>query len=171
MAEPLRIGSIQVLEPLGVGAHSTILHVRRVADSRDYALKIVPIDGADERKYLDQAEHEFRIARMLDHPSLIKVYALEVEKDWLFRPRKAQLLLEYVNGKTLDACPPIPLAMHVQIFEQVASALAQMHRRNVVHCDIKPSNILLSRTGQVKVIDFGMATIRGDTKDRMQGTP
>src|SRR5947207_2325820 len=104
MAAALRIGKFQVIEPLGEGAHSAILHVRRKADSRDYALKVVPIGGPEERKFLDQAEHEYHIAQMFNHPSLLKVYALEVEKDWLFRPRKAQLLLEYVNGRTLDKC-------------------------------------------------------------------
>ncbi len=98
----LQIGKFTVVGTLGSGAHSKILHVRRAADGKKYALKVVPIDGPDDQKFLEQAQHEFRVAQMLDHPNLIKVYALETVKDWLFRVRKAHLLIEYVNGKTLD---------------------------------------------------------------------
>ncbi len=84
----MRIGKFQILGTLGTGAHSTILHVRRSEDSTNYALKVVPIDGPDDNKYLEQAQHEFRVAGLLDHPNLIKVYALETVKDWLFRVRK-----------------------------------------------------------------------------------
>src|SRR5688500_2392050 len=96
------IGKFQILATLGKGAHSTILHIRRSSDSKQYALKVVPIEDKDEQKYLEQARHEFRVAQMLDHPNLLKVYILEEQKDWLRRVRKAQLLIEYVNGETLD---------------------------------------------------------------------
>jgi serine/threonine protein kinase len=166
-----RIGSFQVLGTLGAGAHSSILHVRRSADSRNYALKVVPIHGKDDCKFLEQARHEFRVAGMLDHKNLIKVYALETVKDWLFRIRKVHLLIEYVNGKTLDTCPAIPLPKLVQVFKCVADGLVHMHRRKVFHADLKPNNILLSRSGDVKIIDFGLATIQGEGKGRIQGTP
>src|SRR5262245_56994416 len=76
----LSIGKFQVLGQLGTGAHSTILHVRRSVDSRSYALKVVPIDGPQDRKFLEQARHEFHVAQQLDHPNLIKIYALETER-------------------------------------------------------------------------------------------
>jgi len=167
----LQIGKFTVVGPLGAGAHSKILHVRRAADGKNYALKVVPIDGPDDQKFLDQAQHEFRVAQMFDHPNLIKVHALETVKDWMFRVRKAHLLIEYVNGKTLDACPRVPLPMLVQVFERVADGMVHMHRRGVYHSDLKPNNILLSRAGDVKIIDFGLARIKGETKDRVQGTP
>ena len=155
----ISIGKFQVVGELGSGAHSKILHIRRNADSKHYALKVVPIDKAEDQKYYEQAEHEFRVAQMLDHPSLIKVYAFEPVKDWLFRTRKVHLLIEYVNGKTLDTCPRISLPRLVQVFEKVASGLVHMHRRKVCHADLKPNNIMLSRAGDVKVIDFGLAWI------------
>ena len=165
------IGKFQVVEPLGKGAHSTIMHVRRAADSTHYALKVVVIGGADEQKFLDQAEHEFRVAQMLDHPNLIKIYALETARDWLFRPRKLHLLIEYVNGKTLDTYHHIAIPKLLQIFVQVAAGLVHMHRRGVCHADLKPNNILLSRSGEVKIIDYGLAWIKGENKQRVQGTP
>src|SRR5262245_20229157 len=91
------IGKFEVLETLGTGAHSTILHIRRIADSKPYALKVVPISDPEDQKFLEQAKHEFRVAQMLDHPNLIKIYELETQNDWLFRIRKVQLLIEYVN--------------------------------------------------------------------------
>jgi serine/threonine protein kinase len=166
-----QIGRFQVVGTLGTGAHSTILHVRRSADGKNYALKVVPLEDPEDEKYLVQARHEFRVARTFDHPHLIKVYALETPKNWLFRVRKAHLLIEYVNGKTLDACPPLSLPRLVQVFERVANGLVHMHRRNVYHADLKPNNILVGRGGIVKVIDFGLARIQGEPVDRVQGTP
>ena len=106
---------------------------------------------------------------MLDHPNLIKVHALETVKDWMFRVRKAHLLIEYVNGKTLDACPRIPLPMLVQVFERVADGMVHMHRRGVYHSDLKPNNILVSRAGDVKIIDFGLARIKGEVERSRSG--
>jgi eukaryotic-like serine/threonine-protein kinase len=166
-----RIGSFQVLGTLGSGAHSTILHIHRSADGRNYALKVVVIRGKQDLKFLEQAQHEFRVAAMLDHKNLIKVHALETIKDWLFRIRKVHLLIEYVNGKTLDTCPAIPLPKLVQVFKCVADGLVHMHRRKVFHADLKPNNIMLSRSGDVKILDFGLATIQGEGKNRIQGTP
>lgn len=165
------IGRFQVLGTLGSGANSTILHIHRSADGRNYALKVVPIRTKDDLKFLDQAEHEFRVSQMLDHKNLIKVHALETVKDWLFRIRKVHLLIEYINGKTLDTCPPLPLPKLVQIFKCAADGLVHMHRRKVYHADLKPNNILLSRGGDVKIIDYGLATIQGEGKNRIQGTP
>lgn len=165
------IGKFQVVGPLGTGAHSSILHVRRAADSKHYALKVVPIGGPEDQKFLTQAEHEFKVAQMLDHPNLIKIYGLEEQKDWLFRVKKAHMLIEYVNGKTLDQLPRITVPRLVQIFERIAAGMVHMHRRQVCHADLKPNNVMLSRTGDVKVIDFGLAWIKGQGKDRVQGTP
>jgi eukaryotic-like serine/threonine-protein kinase len=165
-----RIGKFQILGPLGTGAHSTILRIRRAADSKHYALKIVPLNRPEDAKYLEQARHEFRIAKLLDHPNLIKIYSLELQRDWLFRARKVHLLIEYVNGQTLDT-KPLAVPRLVQIFARVAAGLSHMHRRNVYHADVKPGNIMLSRAGEVKIIDYGLAWIKGEPKNRLQGTP
>jgi serine/threonine protein kinase len=167
----MTIGKFHVVGKLGSGAHSTILHVRRGADSKNYALKVVPINGPEDMKFLEQARHEFKIAQMLEHPNLIKIHALESSRDWLFRIRKVHLLIEYVEGKTLDTYPRFPIPKLVQIFEKVAAGLVHMHRRNVYHSDVKPNNILLSKRGQVKIIDYGLARLRGSSTVRVQGTP
>jgi serine/threonine protein kinase len=166
-----RIGKFQILSTLGNGAHSTILHVRRHADSREFALKVIPVEDSSENKFLEQACHEFRVAQMLGQPNLIKIYCLEKEKDWLFRVRKVSLLIEFVNGKTLDQIPPMPMPKLVPVAAQVAAGLVHMHRRGVFHADLKPNNIMIGKRGEVKIIDYGLAWIKGETKDRLQGTP
>jgi serine/threonine protein kinase len=165
------IGDFQVFSTLGKGAHSTLLHIRRSEDSTQYALKVVPISGKNDQRFLDQARHEFRVAGLLDHPNLVKIYALEEQKDWLRRVRKVQLLIEYVNGETLDKIKGLSMARLVQVFEKVAQAMIHMHRRGIYHADLKPGNIMLSRVGEVKVIDYGLAWIKSEPKGRVQGTP
>ncbi len=165
------IGKFQVLATLGQGANSSILHIRRTKDSRQYALKVVPIEDKDDQKFLEQARHEFRVSQMLSHPNLIKIYKLETQRDWLFRIRKILMLIEFVNGQTLDKTQGLTLPRLVQVFEKVADAMAHMHRRKVFHADLKPNNIMLSKTGDVKILDYGLAWIKGEPKDRVQGTP
>jgi serine/threonine protein kinase len=167
-----RIGKYTVQRQLGTGVHSTILQISRHEDGKQYALKIVPIDSAEDQKFRTQAEHEFAVAQKFDHPNLIKIYGLETQTDWLFRPKKLLLLIEFVPGQTLDKFKSLAIKRLVPIFEQVASGMVHMHRNDVMHADLKPGNIMVSsRTGQAKVIDFGLAWIRGESKGRVQGTP
>jgi serine/threonine protein kinase len=166
-----RIGKYKILGTLGTGAHSTIFHIRRHDDSKQYALKIVPIHGSGDDKFMQQAQHEFRVAGLLDHPNLIKIYCLETVRDWLFRVRQLHLLIEYVNGQTLDTLRRLRVPQLLQLFSCTAAAMVHMHRRGVYHADLKPHNILLSRAGEVKIIDYGLAWIRGENKNRLQGTP
>ena len=166
-----KIGKFQVLNTLGSGAHSSILHIRRDADSKEYALKIVPIEDKDDLKYLEQARHEFRVGQMLNHPSLIKVHCLEVESGWFSGPKKAKLLVEFAPGKPMDKVPLLRMAKLLRVFERIADGLTHMHKQGVVHGDMKPGNLILGRGTSVKVIDYGLAWIKGEGKGRVQGTP
>ncbi len=168
-----RIGPYQVLGVLGQGAHSKIIHIRRASDSRQYALKLVPIGSKEDEKFLEQAELEYRVGQKLDHANLIRVFLLEKVRTLGFFGgiKEARLLVEYVNGETLDRFRPLGLPRLVQVFEGVAAGMVHMHRRGVYHGDLKPNNILLSRTGEVKVFDYGLAWVRGEAKGRIQGTP
>ena len=166
-----KIGKFQVLHTLGSGAHSTILHIRRDSDSKEYALKVVPIDEKDDLKYLEQAKHEYRVGQMLNHPNLVKVYCLETETGWFSGPKKAKLLVEFVPGKTMDKLPLLRMAKLLRVFERIADALTHMHKQGVLHADLKPNNLILGRGTRVKVIDYGLAWIKGEPKNRVQGTP
>ena len=162
------IGNVAILETLGSGANSTIFRVRREADSREYALKVVPIESDDDKKFLEQAKHEVKVSHLLDHRNCIKVHCLETEG--LFRIKKAKLLAEYVNGKTLDKVKLLGVPKLLRVFTQVADGLAHMHKKGVSHADMKPSNVMLSKAN-VKILDYGLAWIKGEAKDRVQGTP
>lgn len=166
-----KIGKFQVLQTLGSGAHSSIFHIRRDADGKEYALKTVPIDSKDDLKFLEQAKHEYRVGQMLSHPNVVKVYGLETDAGWFSGPKKARLLIEYVPGQTLDKLPLMRMAKLLRVCERIADALTHMHKQGVLHADMKPNNLILSRGTHVKVLDFGLAWIKGEPKDRVQGTP
>ncbi|OWK35027.1 serine/threonine protein kinase [Fimbriiglobus ruber] len=166
-----KIGKFSVLATLGAGAHSSILRIRREADGREYALKLVSVDGNDEKKFLEQAKLEYRVGQMLDHPALVKVYCFETESDWLFRVKKAKLLVEFVPGQTLDKVPLLKMAKLLRVLEKAAAGLVHMHKAGVVHADLKPNNMMLGRGTNVKILDYGLSWIKGEPKDRVQGTP
>jgi len=161
----------RVVNTLGSGAGSTILQIADKNGGKRYALKVVRKQEPEDDIYIDQARTEYDAAQKLNHPAIAKVYDLRLKKAWLVKVVGAELLMEYVDGKTLDEIEAPELSQLVLMFSQVASALAHMHRRGVYHGDLKPSNIMLTRGGQVKLIDFGTAWVRGVDKNRVQGTP
>src|SRR5262249_9156120 len=124
----------------------------------------------EDEVYVQQALTEFEAAKKLNHPAISKVYDCRLKKSW-FKVRGVELLIEYVDGKTLDEIEAPELGQLVLIFAQVASAMSHMHRRGVFHGDLKPANIMLTKDGRVKLIDFGTAWVRGQDKNRIQGTP
>jgi serine/threonine-protein kinase len=160
----------RVVNTLGSGAGSTILQIADKNGGKRYALKTVRKQEPEDEIYIDQAKTEYEAAQKLNHPAIAKVYDIKIKKSW-FRVVGADLLLEYVDGKTLDEIEAPELSQLVLMFSQVASAMAHMHRRGVYHGDLKPSNIMLTKAGQVKLIDFGTAWVRGVDKNRVQGTP
>ncbi len=161
----------RVVSTLGAGAGSTILLISdKASGGKRFALKVVRKQEPEDEIYVQQALTEFEAAKKLNHPAIAKVYDCRLKRSW-FKVRGVELLLEYVDGKTLDEIEAPQLGQLVLIFSQVASALAHMHRRGVFHGDLKPSNIMLNKSGQVKLIDFGTAWVRGQDKNRIQGTP
>ena len=161
----------RVVNTLGTGAGSTIFLISdKTAGGKRYALKVVRKQEPDDEVYVQQAMTEFEAAKKLNHPAIAKVFDCRTKKAW-FKVTGVELLLEYVDGKTLDEIEAPELGQLVLIFCQVASALTHMHRRGVFHGDLKPGNIMLAKNGQVKLIDFGTAWVRGQEKNRIQGTP
>jgi serine/threonine-protein kinase len=160
----------RVLRVLGAGAGSTILLVKDTKVGALYALKVIKRQTEEDDIYVNQAVHEYEVAQLLYHPHLLKIYDCRVKKKW-FRVDSVELLMEYVDGRNLDEILSRGIGQLVLIFVQVAAALEHMARRGVAHGDVKPGNIMLSRSGQVKVIDFGTAWFKGQPKDRVQGTP
>ncbi len=161
----------RVVNELGEGAGSKIFLISdKTSGGKRYALKIIRKQEPEDEIYVQQAKTEYEAAQKLNHPTIAKVYDFRQKKSW-FKVTGCELLMEYVDGKSLEEVEAPELGQLVLIFGQVASALAHMHRRGVFHGDLKPQNIMLSKNGQVKLIDFGTAWIRGQNKDRIQGTP
>ncbi len=161
----------RVVNELGEGAGSKIFLISdKTAGGKRYALKKVSKLEPEDEIYVQQARTEYEAAQKLNHPVIAKVYDFRLRKSWL-KVTGCELLLEYVDGKSLDEVEAPELGQLVLIFTQVASALSHMHRRGVFHGDMKPHNIMLTKNGQVKLIDFGTAWIRGQDKNRVQGTP
>jgi eukaryotic-like serine/threonine-protein kinase len=160
----------RVVKPLGTGAGSSILLISDQATKQRYALKVVKRQGAGDDIYIAQALHEFEVAQRLNHPSLLRIYDRRARRKWL-RVVGVDLLMEYVDGRILDDLKDPPLGQLVLVFIRIADALGHMHQRGVYHGDLKPMNIMLSRDGAVKILDFGTAWIKGQDKGRVQGTP
>lgn len=171
-APVLKLSDMQyrVVGPLGTGAGSTILKINDVKKGGYYALKVVKRASAEDDIYIDQVLQEAEVAQRLNHKSILKIHDSRVKKAW-FKTASVELLMEFVDGRTLDELEMPERGQLVLMFIHVASALAHMHRRGVFHGDLKPGNLMLSKNGEVKVIDFGTAWIKGQEKNRVQGTP
>jgi serine/threonine-protein kinase len=161
----------RVVSTLGSGAGSTILLISdKTSGGKRYALKVVRKQEPEDDIYIKQAQTEFEASKKLNHSAIAKVYDCRLRRSW-FKVVGIELLIEYVDGKTLDEIEAPELGQLVLMFTHVAAALSHMHRRGVYHGDLKPGNIMLTKSGQVKLIDFGTAWVRGQEKNRIQGTP
>jgi eukaryotic-like serine/threonine-protein kinase len=162
----------RVVGPLGTGAGSTILQVAdRTRGGKRFALKVVKRQDSDDDIYIAQAQTEFEAAQKLNHPAIAQIYDCRLKRSLLLKVVSVELLMEFVDGKTLDEVETPTMAQLVLIFNQVAEALVHMHRRGVYHGDLKPGNIMVAKDGKVKLIDFGTAWLKGEVKNRIQGTP
>jgi serine/threonine-protein kinase len=161
----------KIVSTIGQGAGSTIFLITDQKFGGKYALKVVKRQGPEDDIYVDQVQHEFEVAQCLRHRCILKVHDLRIRRSWL-KVSAVEMLMEYVDGRTLDNIAlKDNLGQLVLIFNQVAAGLMHMHRRGVYHGDLKPSNVMLSRAGVVKIIDFGTAWLKGHDKGRVQGTP
>ena len=162
----------RVVGPLGTGAGSTILQIAdRTRGGKRFALKVVKRQDSDDDIYITQAMAEFEAAKKLNHPSIARIYDCRIKRSLLMKVNSVELLMEYVDGKTLDEVEAPTLQQLVLIFNQVTDALVHMHRRGVYHGDLKPGNIMVMKDCKVKLIDFGTAWLKGQEKNRIQGTP
>lgn len=160
-----------VLERLGEGAKSTIWAVSDPDTKQLYALKHVLRADHKDLRFIEQVESEYEISRLFTHPNLRRSFDLKINKSLLLKKNEAFLLMELVDGKPLDAKLPTDMMELLDTFIQAAQGLKAMHQMGLVHCDIKPNNILRNEKGEVKLIDFGQSCKIGTVKERIQGTP
>lgn len=170
-AVPHKMLQYDVLECIGEGARSTIYRVTDPATGRIYALKHVVRSLQKDIRFIEQMETEFEISRQFAHPNLRRTYDLKIHKKLLLKVAEAFLLMEFVEGETLDVAPPRSITDVIETFIQIAHGMKAMHQMGYVHCDMKPNNVIRSNGGIVKVIDFGQSCPIGTVKERIQGTP
>jgi len=166
----LHVGGFDIIKRIGTGARSMIYLATDDEEGRVVALKRVIFERPEDYRVFEQVETEFRVSQRLDHPYIRKSFVLKRIRK-LFKVRELLLSMEYFAGLSLEEGPTLSLVDVLLVFRMVASALNAMHLRGFVHCDIKPNNILLNKTGTIKIIDLGQSCRIGTTKPRIQGTP
>jgi serine/threonine protein kinase len=160
----------KVLARIGQGAASTIYAVQNPKTKQVWALKHVVRNSDKDVRFLEQVEQEYEVCSRLDHPNIRKVERI-IRNRKMFRVIDVVLVMELVDAETVDQHPPDDIKGTLDIFIQVARALAHMHERGFVHADLKPTNIMVNDRGEVKLIDLGQACEVGTVKKRIQGTP
>jgi eukaryotic-like serine/threonine-protein kinase len=151
-----QISHYKILKKLGVGGMGEVYLAEDTKLTRKVALKILPPGVSGDRKRLNRFLQEARLAANLNHPHICTIYEIDAGGETPF------LAMELVEGETLaEKIRQKSLDLHeiLDIASQIADALDEAHRQNIIHRDIKSSNIIINRRGQVKVLDFGLAKI------------
>ena len=156
--EGRRIGVYQIIEPLGRGGMGEVYRAAR-ADGlyeKEVALKLVR-SGFDTDSILARFRNERQILATLDHPNIARLLDGGTTDEGV-----PYLVMELVAGAPIDEyceAHALPITERLQLFRQVCAAVQYAHQRLVIHRDIKPTNILVTREGMPKLLDFGIAKI------------
>jgi len=158
----------EIQECLGRGGMGVVYLARQKSLNRMVALKILAPEREEDEKFAERFAKEAELLGRMNHPGIVTVYDFGEVKGLYF------LVMEYIDGVNLRDIlrdgklePKRALA----IVPKICDALQFAHERGIAHRDIKPENILLDRDGQVKIADFGVASIIGDAHEARVGTP
>jgi len=155
LATGTKLGSYEILAPLGKGGMGEVYRVRDTRLKREVAIKILPAALAADAGRLRRFEQEARAASALNHPNIITVHEIGESGAGRF------IVMELVEGLTLRAMIGQSFAADslARLGSQIAKALSVAHNAGITHRDIKPENIMLRNDGYVKVLDFGLARL------------
>ena len=151
LAPGTRLGSYEIVAPLGAGGMGEVYRARDTKLDRDVALKILPESLAADPDRLMRFEREAKALAALNHPNIAAIYGIE----------DRALVMELVEGDDLStrvARGTMSIGEALPIAQQIADALAAAHEKGIVHRDLKPANVMVTASGRVKVLDFGLAT-------------
>ena len=151
----LLVGRYQLARLLGEGGFAETYLATDTVLGRQVAIKLLRQRLARDPEYVARFNREARIAASINHPNVIEVYDFGRDEELLF------LVMEWVNGTTLKELireqAPLPIPEAKLLIVEVLQGLGAIHRAGIIHRDIKPQNVLLDRTGPVKLSDFGIA--------------
>ena len=169
-----QLGDFELRRKLGKGGMGEVYLARQISLDRLVALKTLSKELAKKGDFVARFEREAKSMAKIDHPNVVKIYAVDSFKGIHFAA------IEYIDGqsmqKWLDALGRLSVADAVHVTIICAEALKHAHAENMVHRDIKPDNILVTKKGVVKVADFGLAKVLDDDVSMTQsgtglGTP
>jgi len=151
----------RITDKLGVGGQGAVYKAIDTKLGRAVVIKVIPPELSAKDANLKRFEREARLASSLDHPNICTIFDLDEVDGVHF------IAMQFVEGKNvrqLVAGRPLELKTALLIGLQVADALAAAHGRGIIHRDIKSGNVMVTSSGQVKVLDFGLAKLLDDTE-------
>lgn len=146
----------RVLELLGRGGMGEVYAAEDLKLRRRVALKVLPVEMAENAERRRRFEREAQAIAALNHPGIVTIYSVEHDAGRSF------LTMELVEGRTLEQAVPaggLPLPEFLRIAIQLADAMNAAHDRGILHRDVKPGNVMLTKDGRIKVLDFGLAKL------------
>ncbi|MEV4595799.1 Stk1 family PASTA domain-containing Ser/Thr kinase [Amycolatopsis sp. NPDC049253] len=159
-------------ETLGYGGMSEVHHGHDVRLGREVAIKVLRADLARDPQFQERFRREAQNAAALNHPAIVAVYDTgEANTDFGNLP---YIVMEYVEGRTLRDIVktegPMSQKRAMEVMADVCAALDFSHRHGIVHRDVKPANVMITKNGAVKVMDFGIARAMHDGQSAMTQT-
>ena len=155
-----RIGRFEIVGPLGRGGTGDVFRARDLQLQREVAIKVLQTAFSPDADRQRRFEREARAAASLNHPNIVAVHDIGVHEGAAFivtELLEGETLRQHMNGR------PLPPRKAVDYAIQIANGLAAGHDRGLVHRDIKPDNLFITRDGRVKILDFGLAKMIGAT--------
>lgn len=152
-----RLGPYEILSAIGAGGMGEVYRARDTRLERIVAVKILPDHLSDRAELRERFEREARTVASLNHPHICTLHDIGQQDGTDF------LVMEYLEGETLAERlkkGPLPLDQVLQYAIEIADALDKAHRKGITHRDLKPGNIMLTKSG-TKLLDFGLAKLRG----------
>jgi serine/threonine-protein kinase len=132
---------------------------------REVAIKVLPADVAKDPERLARFEREAKVLASLNHPNIAQIYGLEESANG------RALVMELVPGETLKGPLRLETALALTCARQLAEALEAAHEKGITHRDLKPANIMMTPSGVIKVLDFGLAALSRDRDGAIAGDP